>query len=189
MALQRVVFSGLFVKPKSGNLVLNLFRLFCRQFVQSAGFVRGNHVPPGARGGHAKHFFRMANRSSSTPATPKQAGTALLLQSQKIICLWIMQMEGIPCGGPKPCLFICTIGGTEPWCVFYAPFGHQSMSITSRRPCASQGRKGRVRSKLSSSTTPQHLLRAFFCTQANSHVSCVCVCVCNSRRVGSCRTH
>lgn len=44
-----------------------------RQLVQSAGFVRGNHVPPTSRGGHTKHFFRMANRGSSTPMASKQA--------------------------------------------------------------------------------------------------------------------
>ncbi|CAN0097404.1 unnamed protein product [Scytosiphon promiscuus] len=48
-------------------------RVSFRQFVQSAGFVRGNHVPPTARGGHARHFFRMANRRSSTPMASKQA--------------------------------------------------------------------------------------------------------------------
>ncbi|CAM9653697.1 unnamed protein product [Pylaiella littoralis] len=49
-------------------------RVSFRQFVQSAGFVRGNHVPPAGRGGHTKNFFRMANRNASTPMTPKQAG-------------------------------------------------------------------------------------------------------------------
>ncbi|CAM9496639.1 unnamed protein product [Ectocarpus fasciculatus] len=48
-------------------------RVAFRQLVQSAGFVRGNHVPPTSRGGHTKHFFRMANRGSSTPMASKQA--------------------------------------------------------------------------------------------------------------------
>ncbi len=40
--------------------------------MQSAGFVRGNHVPPAASGGHTKHFFRMANRNAAEPMTSEQ---------------------------------------------------------------------------------------------------------------------
>lgn len=59
---------------KSAWLVCNENHVLhsCRQLIQSAGFVRGNHVPPAAPGGHTKHFFRMANRNTSEPMTAMQ---------------------------------------------------------------------------------------------------------------------
>lgn len=48
--------------------------------MQSASFVRGNHVPPAAPGGHTKHFFRMANRNPSKPITAAQVHNAILAE-------------------------------------------------------------------------------------------------------------
>ncbi|CBJ31377.1 hypothetical protein Esi_0248_0024 [Ectocarpus siliculosus] len=70
--LMKVLFD-MYDRDRDGMLTVEEACLLCTQFIQSAGFVRGSHVPPTARGGHTKHFFRMANRSSSTPMGSKQA--------------------------------------------------------------------------------------------------------------------
>ncbi|CAN0020743.1 unnamed protein product [Ectocarpus sp. 6 AP-2014] len=84
-------------------------RVAFRQFIQSAGFVRGSHVPPTARGGHTKHFFRMANRSSSTPMGSKQAR---LYSLETIRTGYFFQSIGV--GIPLPAVerITATIGNT-----------------------------------------------------------------------------
>lgn len=59
---------------------------FYRQLIQSAGFVRGNHVPPATPGGHTKHFFRMANRNISEPMTAAQVLRAGRIATPVSVC-------------------------------------------------------------------------------------------------------